>query len=91
MKATMDVVPSMRPRNMSRKRLGPSPATSNPAWRSRRFSSHTAGSSTWRRTHSVKKAGRIPTKNTARHPYRGSTNPTTMAADAKPMAHELCI
>ena len=30
-------------------------------------------------------------KNTARHPYVGNTNPTTVAAAAKPMAHALCM
>ena len=33
----------------------------------------------------------MPTKNTARHPQRGSTKPTTIAAAAKPIAHALCM
>src|SRR5262245_43924871 len=40
------------------------------------------GSSTRARTHKVRKAGRIPTKNTTRHPHRGRTIIVTSAADA---------
>ena len=41
---------------------------------------HISGSSRLRRIQSVKIAGMMPTKNTARQPYVGSTRATTMAA-----------
>src|SRR3954463_1311419 len=41
-----------------------------------------AGSLTLRCTHNAKNAGRMPTKNTARHPKRGCTKPATSTAAA---------
>ena len=91
MKVTTTVIFSMLPLNMSEKRLAVFAAAAPPL-RSRSFSAiHTSGSSTFLRTHSVKNAGRMPTKNTARQPYLGRMKPTTIAAVAKPIAHELCM
>src|SRR5229473_6087723 len=52
--------------------------------------SHIADSGTPLRIHNVSSAGRMPTKNTARHPKYRDTGPATNAAPAKPIAHELC-
>ena len=52
---------------------------------------HMSGSSTFRRTHSVKRAGRTPTKNTTRQPHVGRTRAVTSAAAPLPIAHELCM
>src|SRR6266851_2395060 len=52
--------------------------------------SHIADSGTPLRIHNVSSAGRMPTKNTARHPKYRDTGPATSAATAKPSAHELC-
>src|SRR5712671_7072576 len=52
--------------------------------------SHISDSGTPRRIHNVSSAGRIPRKNTARHPKYRDTGPATSAAAAKPRAHELC-
>ena len=41
---------------------------------------HISGSLTLRRIHNVKSAGMMPVKNTARHPNRGNTIATTIAA-----------
>ena len=41
---------------------------------------HISGSFTLRRIHNVKIAGTMPVKNTARHPNRGNTIATTIAA-----------
>jgi hypothetical protein len=45
-----------------------------------REASHISGSFTLRRIQSVKSAGMMPTKNTARQPKRGSTIAVTIAA-----------
>src|SRR5229473_4207729 len=52
--------------------------------------SHIADSGTPLRIHNVSSAGRMPTKNTARHPKYRDTGPATNAAAANPNAHELC-
>ena len=47
-----------------------------------RPASQSGDSSTWRRIHSVMRAGTRPTRNTARQPKRGSTSALTAAASA---------